>query len=357
MKRIGSIPRPVRRGCIVGSYAALLLLAIGAFGQAGALAQETLLGVSRSVHQVVAIDLGSGDVVARIPTGKGPHEIAVASDGRAAFVPSFGSYPAPHEGPREGPPEWIREPSGTVARLDLHSGTSSIWRLADCMRPHGVEVSPDGRLVWVTCEDSQTVQELDAGTGSRLRSLPTGQPGSHELALSPDGSKLIVANTVGSSVTIIERADGATRTIATGRATEGMAFSLDAALLYALSAGDSRLNVIDLARGELIRTASLETRFPISLVVPADRHEIWISGNQSNEILVLDSRTLAPVHRIGLGTQPLGMAVTSDGTRVYVTLPRRNEVVAIDTATRREVRRFEGVMEGDGIALWVRTAR
>ena len=335
----------------------LSLTVLFTLGPASAFAQETLLGVSRSTHQVVAIDVASGDVVARFGTGKGPHEIAVAADGRTAFVPNFGSYPAPHDEPREGPPTWIRERSGTVTRIDLAAGESATWTLADCMLPHGVELAVDARLVWVTCEDSQLVQELDAVSGERLRSWPTGQTGSHELALSPSGHKLIVANTVGSSVTIIDRSSGANRTIPTGRATEGMAFSPDGRLLYALSAGDSRLYVIDVARAELVRAVELDTRFPISLVAPANRQEIWISGNQSNELLVLDSESLAPVHRIDLGTQPLGMTASADGSRIYVTLPRRNEVAAFETGRRAELRRYPGVMEGDGIALWRRPAR
>lgn len=315
----------------------------------GAVTGDRLLAVARSAHELVAIDLASGSVAARFPVGKGPHEVARSVDGRYAYVPNYGTYPASHAEPREGPPRWIREPSGTLSRIDLVSGNTQLWKLDGCGLPHDALVSPDDAVVWITCEDK--VQERDASHGTLRRQWMTGRAGSHALLLSRDGTRLAVANSAGASVTLIRLADGVLKTFETGQASEGMALSEDGRRLFVLAAAADRLTVIDMVRQEKEASVALDTRFPISLAVPKGRNEIWVAGNQSNEILILDAASLQPRGRIPLATQPLGMTTDASGDRVFVSLPRRNEVAEIDVAQRREVRRLGGVMESDGLAL------
>lgn len=65
----------------------LLLLICTAFGfsQSG-----TLIVLNKSDDTADLIDLGTGQSIATLPTGDGPHEVAVSPDGRYAVVTNYG---------------------------------------------------------------------------------------------------------------------------------------------------------------------------------------------------------------------------------------------------------------------------
>ena len=52
---------------------------------------SALLVLNKEEATLAIVDLASGKVVGRVPTGEGPHEVAVSSDGKLAFVGNYGS--------------------------------------------------------------------------------------------------------------------------------------------------------------------------------------------------------------------------------------------------------------------------
>uniref|UniRef100_A0A832MKZ4 YncE family protein n=1 Tax=Eiseniibacteriota bacterium TaxID=2212470 RepID=A0A832MKZ4_UNCEI len=67
-----------------------------------AVAAGLLIVLNKSGHEAALVDPVRLEVVARLPTGKGPHEVAVSPDGRRAFVADYGAYAVFKEG--SGPP-------------------------------------------------------------------------------------------------------------------------------------------------------------------------------------------------------------------------------------------------------------
>ena len=57
---------------------------------AGPAAAETLLVGNKGEDTLSVIALGSGAELARLPTGKMPHEIAISPDGKQAAVVAYG---------------------------------------------------------------------------------------------------------------------------------------------------------------------------------------------------------------------------------------------------------------------------
>ncbi len=70
-------------------FASLLFACAFAAGAAGS--PGTLLVLNKSDNTVSLVDLASKKSVATIPTGNGPHEVAVSPDGRLAVVCNYGS--------------------------------------------------------------------------------------------------------------------------------------------------------------------------------------------------------------------------------------------------------------------------
>ena len=172
----------------------------------------------------------------------GAARIGITPDGRRAFVPDYWR-------PGTGEP-------GQVAVVDLESMTV-VRAPRPCAAPHDAAVQASGQLVAVTCSEGDQIVLLDAVTGSErgrftvgpapgpagrprykplnavwlpgdsalavtlhlagrldvyaaggrlLHSLPTGD-GPAQVALSTDGSALVVANRRGGSLTVFETLD------------------------------------------------------------------------------------------------------------------------------------------------------
>ena len=64
----------------------LTCLMCGCNGFAQKTATGTLLVLNKADNNMVVIDVATLKVVATVPTGEGPHEMTVSSDGKLAFV-------------------------------------------------------------------------------------------------------------------------------------------------------------------------------------------------------------------------------------------------------------------------------
>src|ERR1700688_3593456 len=53
---------------------------------------DTLLVVCKSDFRLALVDPATNNVLVKLPTGKGPHEVAASPDGRTAYVSNFGRY-------------------------------------------------------------------------------------------------------------------------------------------------------------------------------------------------------------------------------------------------------------------------
>lgn len=75
--------------------------------------------------------------------------------------------------------------------------------------PTWAQPSPDDRTVWVACNGTSDIVEIDAATWTLRRRIPAGN-GVYNLAVTHDGTKLVATNKRGQSVGIIDTKTGAT---------------------------------------------------------------------------------------------------------------------------------------------------
>src|ERR1044072_8470276 len=201
----------VRAGALVASLA--LLASFGEPCTPFHPATDLLVVIDKSDDEAVLVDPMSFRALRRFPTGHGPHEVAIATDGRRAFVTNYGTTTAPGH---------------SLTALDLRrAGTRDSIALGNYSKPHGIAMSRDGGRVWVTCEGAHAVIELDARTGAVAHAWPTGQEVSHRVVASRDERKLYVASLGSGSCTVIERATDRERVIPTAAGAEGIDITPD----------------------------------------------------------------------------------------------------------------------------------
>ncbi len=168
-----------------------------------AAAQSLLVG-NKGEDTLSIIALSSGAELARLPTGKMPHEIAISPDGKQAAVVSYGGT--------------------TIDVFDLAKRAKiKTIDLSPNQRPHGLLWLSDGRLV-ATAEGSESVAVV--APDGRLTSIATGQKGTHMVVVAPDNRTAYTANIGSGTVSVIDlKAGRKLRDLTIGGKPEGLALT------------------------------------------------------------------------------------------------------------------------------------
>jgi YVTN family beta-propeller protein len=209
---------------------------------------DTVVVVCKSDFQLALVDPATEKVLVKLPTGLGPHEVAVSPDGRTAYVSNFGRYSVYPAGDTQHD-----KAGNTITVVDLvDRKVKATFDLGTHTGPHGMIVSHDGKLVWVTTETPQAVLELDSSTGKILHVWNTTQERSHMIVATPNETKFYVTNTVSGSVSVIDRSTGEVKVVSTGPGTEGIAISPDGKEVWAASRLDDKISIISTATDAIV---------------------------------------------------------------------------------------------------------
>ncbi len=118
--------------------------------------------------------------------GEDPHMVTLGPHGEYAYVSNTAS--------------------GTVAAVHLATGEVKLIPVA--ARPQGGALSPDGRLLYVTCEAGDSIAILDTARRERVGVIETGK-GPNRIGVTPDGATLVYSMEEGGGA--VGFADAATR--------------------------------------------------------------------------------------------------------------------------------------------------
>jgi DNA-binding beta-propeller fold protein YncE len=127
--------------------------------------------------------------------------------------------------------------------------------------PTWAQPSADGRTVWVACNASNDLVEVDAASWSLRRRLPAGE-GVYNLATTRDGRFLVATNKRGQSVSVFETASGRelARIPSTRRVPSGVVITPDdryaLVTLEGVGSEPGTVDIIDLAAR--VRVASVD---------------------------------------------------------------------------------------------------
>jgi YVTN family beta-propeller protein len=294
-----------------------------------------LLVGNKGEHSVSFIDLASGAELARVPTGQAPHEIAISPDGRQAAVVAYGG--------------------STIDIFDV-AARSRLRRieLAPNQGPHGLVWLADGRLV-ATTERSQSLTIVDTRAADRVTAIPTGQEGTHMVAISPDARRAYTANIPAGTVTVIDLANRRKlRDLQVGGQPEGIALAKGGRELWVGDLQGARVQAFDTASFE--RLAEVKTGpVPIRVVTSPDGRWVVTSNLGNGSLTVIDATTRSVVRQIPVsGSDKAGQVTilfSADGSRLYAAETGRDEVAEVDFASGEVLRRLKAGKNGDGLAI------
>ena len=307
---------------------ALLLFATPAF------AVPLLLVGNKGEDTVSLVDLETGRELRRLQTGKAPHEIALSPDGRTAAVVSYGGT--------------------SVDLFDLarreRVGTVELGANA---RPHGLVWLRDGRLV-ATAEGRKSLMVV-APDRRTVREIPTGQDGTHMVAVTTDGRRAYTANMSSGTISVIDLSRGAKlRDVPAGGQPEGIALSPDGRRLWVADRRGATLRVFEAASMRVLATMPTG-RTPIRVLLSPDGRTAVTSNYGDGTLSLFDTRTMKPTRTIpvsGRGpSQQVTILFAPDGRRLYVAETGTDRVAEVDMASGKVLRRLPAGRQGDGLAI------
>ena len=297
--------------------------------QRGTQPTGTLVVSNMRDHTAMLLDARTLTVLATLPTGQGPHEVAVSHDGRWALVSNYG----------------VREqPGSTITVIDVvQRAVARTIDLGEIRRPHGMGFLPGDSLFAVTSEVSRAIVLVDFATGRIVRSLPSNGRATHMLSIAADGRRIVTGNIADATISVLELGTSESpRVVKVARQPEGVAITPDGAYAWAGSNQDSVVLVVDLRAGQAVDTLR-NFGLPYRIAISKDGNRAVISDPVKAEVRVFDARSrrerfavaiprdsLVAAAEVPGSPSPEGVAISTDGRWAFVTLQGRNRVATID---------------------------
>ncbi|HEY6176723.1 MAG TPA: beta-propeller fold lactonase family protein [Kofleriaceae bacterium] len=286
---------------------------------------------------VVVISAVSDEVVARIPVGKRPRGVRISPDGARLFVALSGvPKMAPGADESKAPPA---DPTADgVGIVDLAS--LKLLRTVPAGKdPEVVDVTGDGKRLWVSNEDAAEASLVDIDAGKVLRTVPVGKE-PEGVTIHPGGKVVYVSNEADNTVSVLDIETGqSVAQIAVGGRPRSIAFTGDGARGFVACETAHGLTLVDATRH--IRTGDLDLPGdplirPMGLVIAGDGRTLYATTGRGKAVYAIALDEASPRVKATIpdvGVRPWGIGITRKGDKLYTANGPTGDVSVIDVAT------------------------
>lgn len=297
--------------------------------------QSYLLILNKMENTLAIVDPQEYKIIAKIPTGEGPHEVIATADGKLAFVTNYGT-------------QTVLGSSLSVIDLEAKKELRRV-DLGALRRPHGI-VFVVGK-VYFTCEVNRVIARYDPAADKVDWIMGTGQDATHMLVATADAKRIYTANIRSNTVTVFDSTTSPMKVIQipVGNQPEGIELSPDGKELWVGQNAEGKITIIDTATNkvkESVQTGGV----PIRVKFTPDGKRVLVSSAQSGELIVLDAVTRKELKRIAVGEVPVGILITPDGKRAFVATMQTGQVTAVNLDDLSVIKKIEPGQGPDGLA-------
>jgi YVTN family beta-propeller protein len=322
--------------CPRSKIASLVLIGLG-FSACREKPDARLVYVSaESSGEIAVVDPQLGSVVARIAVGKRPRGLALSRDGRLLYVALSGS---PRGGPNVDesklpPPDRSADGIGVVDVVER----KLLRTLPSGQDPESFDLSRDGKILFVSNEETAELSVLDLDSGKIIRKVPVGKE-PEGVTLRPDGKVVYVTSEQDSKVTAIDTVSFAVvGEITAGQRPRALAFTKDGNSGFVSNELDATLTVFDPRSNQALGTVKIEGKGPIGarpmgLALSPDDKQLFVSTGRGGTIAVVNVAKRAVDHLIeDVGARPWGIAASADAKRVFTANGSSDDLSIVDVA-------------------------
>ncbi|MGC4094469.1 MAG: beta-propeller fold lactonase family protein [Polyangiaceae bacterium] len=292
--------------------------------------------------ELVLVDLERASVSLRLPVGKRPRGVKLSRDAKRLYVALSGS---PRGGPNVDesklpPPERGADGIGVV---DL-AARKLLQTLSSGQDPESFDVSNDGKLLYISNEETAELSVLDLAAGKVVQRVGVG--GEPEgVSLRPDGKVVYVTCEADKVVVAVDTATN--REIAripTGLRPRSIAFDASGGIGFVSAELSAELSLFDTKTHTAVGSIKIEeggkNPRPMGTVLSPDGKWLYVSTGRGGSVAIVDVAARRVSGLISdVGARPWGIAVSADGKRLFTANGPSNDVSIIDVAARKVERR------------------
>ncbi|MCR5661731.1 MAG: YncE family protein [bacterium] len=144
---------------------------------------------------------------------------------------------------------------GEVVAIDAFTSVPQAY-VAVGSNPTGMELSPDGRFLYVVNSGSGDVSVIDAWSFTEMGRIRVGVS-PQKVAVTPDGSRVFITNKGSDNVTVLNGMNQAPiATVPVGKGPVGVAVSPDGSKAFVGCTGTGNVSVLDASTGGILMSTS-----------------------------------------------------------------------------------------------------
>lgn len=255
---------------------------------------------------------------APIPVGPTPGFVAVAPNGRLAYVANRDAKVI------------------TVVDTSIDQVTATIP--VDAGPPQFLTFSPDGRRVYVSIFNQErtirSVGVLDTITNKIIANVPV-QTRPYVAALTPDGRRLYVPNHDSGTVSVLDTASNTIiKEIKVAANPHCIEFSRDGTRAYTANHESNLISVLDTSTDRVMAEIRVQTS-PHSVAVHPTLPLVANVNYDSNSVSMIDTTANRVIANVPVGKNPQDITWAPDGRFAYVANVGDGTVSVIDNDTKR----------------------
>lgn len=267
-----------------------------------------------------------------------------------------------------------------VASLDdqivlmLDTSTNSIRKeigLPEGVSPWGVAVSPDGKFLYLTAnesDDSGFLRAINTNSGAVAATIPVEKNAKGLVVLAEESTYLTyVANGNSGSVSAIEGSSTSPESpIVAGSNPAGVAVSPEGDYIYVTNRGNGEdpgsVSIIEITSNDTVGSAIDVGYEPMGIaVVPfeSDSYDVYVANEGSDSISVIEIQgnpegtSISQLIEDSRFDRPYGVSATPNGRYVYVTNKGNGTVSVIDTTEREIVQTVNVGAEPTSLGIFI----
>ena len=327
---------------VVAVLALILMSGLSQLRGGPGIALGFLLVANKGDRTLGIIDADLGKQIASVPEkGTTGHEVVASPDGRLAYVPIYGDSGVGQPG-SDGSNMVVIDIASRkiVGNVDFGHG----------VRPHCAMLGPKDGMLYVTTELDQAVTIIDPKTLKVVGKIPTGQPESHMLAISPDGSRGYTANVGPGTVSVLDmQARKTLAVIPVAPHVQRIAVSIDGSMAFTSDQTKPQLAVIDTS------THKVKTWIPLpasgyGTAPTPDGRWLVVAVPGAHKVAVVDLKAMKVAHNIDVPAAPQEVLIRPNGTVAYVSCDASRKIAAIRTSDWKVEKLIDAGAGADGLA-------
>ena len=334
MTRVGAFPQTLtaRPTATVLARAALLTawLALAPYAQAARAYVS-----NEDEGTVTVVDTNRLAALGTVAVGKRPRGLALSHDGKRLYVALSGLPKCP---PPMTDEDCARLPRDTAADGIAVIDTATLRPLATLRGvsdPERVELSRDGRTLFVSEEDAGRLAMIDVGRAAVLRAVPVGRE-PEGVRVAPNGRWVLVTSEEENTVAILDTHGIAKlATVSVGQRPRDVVMSPDSRTAYVSGEADASVFRLALPAGSpAARLLQLRNGArPMGLALDPQAGRLYVSTGRGGSIAVVSIAEARVVAEVAVGARPWGVALTEHGAQLLSANGPGADLTVVDTRT------------------------